>query len=708
MVQGIQKENINFLFNYLSPKIHSLNQFTAYLKQIFEDYSSRCENPITALNITRFHLYMQLPYYISKQLFKSLAESNLIYLTFEEFDKGLRQLYCESIQNQIKFLFHFYDIDHDNIVYPYDIKIILRLFHMMTNQCDIALIDILLDSTLKDEKPMNYDQWKELLINNSDIFSLTFMFFYLNRPFKEDNVTYCAKITKTHVTARDIPIKIYELLSDSTELLFNYINKQFNMSLKFIAYALSDDEDMKELVGFEEDKMQLLDNMEEISMKLSENKLSKKRFETEITCDSSTIQQEIKYDRKRGREIAGTTIQSNFILSKLKLKNGIITTMDEENSSKKYVTQNSRFDCYRLYKNKIKKCFLNLLNEELYVFKFSKNNIKKYKQMMSLKQFFISGEENSKVLGGIYFKVELFSDIEFQPFPTYFYFESKESGLSFIRNVKELIKYKDKITENYEITDELMKEHNGNILKAYHKKNLNPFLIKQIGKKYKDKQSHYELINFELSTHAFLSKANHPSLLKGIERYESLNTIYLVYEFPNEGQLFYHMQKNKVNSLMKKLDIFTSIVSSIHYLHSFGIVYGNCITSNAFVFKTKQILEYKVINYGLAQICSFTGKLPQLSHTSLNKAPELFDGSHVFDRSIDIWNIGQLLFLIVYGHKPFNDKDLMKRKLIFAEIDEKEQFQMNKIKEIILGCLQSESKKRLSLAQVLDLCEMNK
>lgn len=697
-MNDLAKENLKKMINFSSPKLYSLVHFSSYISEVFRDITHRCEIRTKGIDINRFHLYMGTPFFISRLLFNSFLKSKEhLMLSSEDFINGLKALFFDTIQNRIKFLFHFFDIEGNSKLYPNTITVVLRQFHMINNYCRIELLEKILSTVLWNLSSIDYEQWKELLINNSDIFVLIMIYFTHYKPFQEENIGYYSKSLSIQGNSRDLPVKTYELLADSSEALYIYVNENFGKTFEYEDKTTSDHEDdLKDLNAFEEDKNELLNHLKDISLKLYSRSPTKKLFETNIHFDNNCLQPMKIERKKRNKEVASTTIQKTSILSQLRLKNGLIETIEENRSlSNRRLVNIIKTDCFVNLKGRLVKCNLNMINNELFVFKYSKKKIKKFKQLLVLKHFYVASEDNNKVLNSLYFKVSIITDYDYRPFNSNFFFELNDSGKCFITHLREYIK-NDTIIDKYDIVEELDKEETGTLVQAYGKKNLEKYLIKRIIKKNINLQGQFDQINWELSSFDFLTKVNHPYLLKAYEKIETIQAIYLVYEYPTEGQLLYYLEKNEVFSIKKLVEIFCLITSSISYLHLYGIVYGNIFTNNVFVYKIKKNFYYKFINYERSK----TSPLQAVPYKN-TKPDEEEQGS----QALDVWNLGCLLYSMLYGHQPIYNKD-KRKKIIFPDLtfNKGEEELIKKIKEIIINCLNADANKRLTLAQLISQC----
>ena len=107
-------------------KITNISNFMEYLKEIFDDLSSRDplhkKNGISKVN---FLDYMKLSVFIGEKLFNSFDTDQDGYLTLKEFLGGMKNLYLGNFEETIAQIFKVLDFDNDGYVTKGDVKLLL-------------------------------------------------------------------------------------------------------------------------------------------------------------------------------------------------------------------------------------------------------------------------------------------------------------------------------------------------------------------------------------------------------------------------------------------------------------------------------------------------------------------------------------------------------------------------------------------------------
>ena len=217
----IEKININSLTKKL--RVTNLNQFDAYLKDVWVDLYSRVTQnkndpkeksvKLNGLSKVVFNSYYNLPGIIGDRLFKVFDTNSNDSIELIEFVEGMRTLFYEDYEKNSRFIFDFYDFDNDGKISQEDIRVVLSYITLtymdphnsekkiahgvnisyknrLSSQeelCDI-LNTCFNDSQIKGQK-INYKQFKYIIENiNSDIYLMIFLFLLERKPFTNKNI----------------------------------------------------------------------------------------------------------------------------------------------------------------------------------------------------------------------------------------------------------------------------------------------------------------------------------------------------------------------------------------------------------------------------------------------------------------------------------------------------------------------------------------
>lgn len=187
-----------------------------------------------------------------------------------------------------------------------------------------------------------------------------------------------------------------------------------------------------------------------------------------------------------------------------------------------------------------------------------------------------------------------------------------------------------------------------------------------------------------------LSEYEHPNILKLYQTIDTEDKLYLVTEYcgPHACDLHdYLLKKNCRDGLSAREArmFFVQICSAISYCHSMGIVHRDLKPENILVTDYKHIhignlnssapgdknlgTQYpllKLIDFGFANQWSPEEKMRTSCGTLAYSAPELLLGEPYDGTKVDVWGLGLMLYILLYGGNPFmqiNDNETLTKIL---------------------------------------------
>lgn len=151
-----------------------------------------------------------------------------------------------------------------------------------------------------------------------------------------------------------------------------------------------------------------------------------------------------------------------------------------------------------------------------------------------------------------------------------------------------------------------------------------------------------------------LQSAPHPNVVSLIDGYTDDKKIYEVMEYCEGGDVFSIVQKQRRLSETCAKKYFAQILSGLKHLHDNGICHLDLSLENIFV--TEEDFA-KIGDFGVAREFrngddkylpsrTFPGKVKYM-------APEIFASKAFRGRSADVFSLGVILFIMVFGVEPF-------------------------------------------------------
>ena len=246
-----KNEKINLESLTKNLRVDDLSSFEAYLKDVWVDLYSRVmqnkndpkEKSIKSSGLTKvvFNSYYNLPGIIGDRLFKVFDTNCNDSIELIEFVEGMRTLFYEDYEKNSRFIFDFYDFDHDGKINQEDIRVVLSYITLTysdskdsekkiadTNNISYKnrlssqeeLVDILntcfTDKHIKNSK-IDYKDFKYIIENiNSDIYLMIFLFLLEKKPFSNKNIQSYEHHSKNS-SRKSSPNRAKKLLASPTK-----------------------------------------------------------------------------------------------------------------------------------------------------------------------------------------------------------------------------------------------------------------------------------------------------------------------------------------------------------------------------------------------------------------------------------------------------------------------------------------------------------
>ena len=173
-----------------------------------------------------------------------------------------------------------------------------------------------------------------------------------------------------------------------------------------------------------------------------------------------------------------------------------------------------------------------------------------------------------------------------------------------------------------------------------------------------------------------VKRLHHDNILKYFKCIQTTHRIYIVMEYVSNGSLLDLIREKTQLTEDIAQQIYKQLLNAIEYCHKCGVVHRDIKCENI-LFDGSFIL--KLIDFGFAKAVSTHAET--LSDTYCGSyayaCPEILKGIPYNPMYADIWASGVVLFTMVFGRLPFDDRSYSKllkqvgRKLNFATTDER-------------------------------------
>jgi protein-serine/threonine kinase len=152
-----------------------------------------------------------------------------------------------------------------------------------------------------------------------------------------------------------------------------------------------------------------------------------------------------------------------------------------------------------------------------------------------------------------------------------------------------------------------------------------------------------------------LEKLNHPFIAQLQFAFQDTKKLYLVTEFMQGGELFFHIKRRTGFKEVSTKFYMSQIFLAIDYLHKNGYIYRDLKPENILIDKEGNI---KLTDFGLSKVISNNADINTtntLCGTLEYIAPEIFKRKP-YDKSVDWFSFGVVLYEMLTGQLPFNIK----------------------------------------------------
>ena len=193
---------------------------------------------------------------------------------------------------------------------------------------------------------------------------------------------------------------------------------------------------------------------------------------------------------------------------------------------------------------------------------------------------------------------------------------------------------------------------------------------------------------------------DYPKIVKIKEYIEDSKYIYIIQEYCKNNALSTLLSKRKYFTEIEVQNYIFQLIQGLHYLHSRKIIHRDIKPNNLLL---DEKLELKIADFGLSKKLYEGQKLKEKLGTQVFMAPEIWELSETgYSLEVDIWSLGIVMFKLLTGKLPFenknnNGKDIIKGEFSFPD----KPFVSIEAKNLIKQILVKDPKKRPSLNQIV-------
>eukprot|EP00927_Polykrikos_kofoidii_P051369 TRINITY_DN45163_c0_g1_i1.p1 TRINITY_DN45163_c0_g1~~TRINITY_DN45163_c0_g1_i1.p1 ORF type:complete len:559 (-),score=122.72 TRINITY_DN45163_c0_g1_i1:80-1756(-) len=151
-----------------------------------------------------------------------------------------------------------------------------------------------------------------------------------------------------------------------------------------------------------------------------------------------------------------------------------------------------------------------------------------------------------------------------------------------------------------------------------------------------------------------LQQMMHDNIIRYYDFYEDVHFLYVVMELCHGGEVFAKIVELKRFSEMNAVLLSKQMLAAVDYIHRLNIVHRDLKAENFMLAEPCITGKVKMIDFGMASKFEDGQVFNELCGSPHYLAPELI--GQKYNEKADVWALGVLLYLLVYGHYPYDAK----------------------------------------------------
>ena len=251
--------------------------------------------------------------------------------------------------------------------------------------------------------------------------------------------------------------------------------------------------------------------------------------------------------------------------------------------------------------------------------------------------------------------------------------------------------------KNYQFIETIGEGTFGKVKKSIHLLTKEYVAIKILEKSRITDKDELERVEKEIK---YLKLFDHPNIIQLYEVIENDYNYYIIMEYIPDGEFFnYIVEKERIEE--KEASFFYSqIIHGIKEINQKNICHRDIKPENLLLTKDKTI---KIIDFGLSN--EYVDTLNTQCGSPCYAAPEIISGNKYNGLMVDIWASGIILFAMLFGYLPFDDKDnnILFRKILECNLEFPNDMEAsNEAKDLIARILTRNPNERIKLDEILN------
>ncbi|GMY35432.1 CBL-interacting serine/threonine-protein kinase 21 isoform X1 [Fagus crenata] len=193
---------------------------------------------------------------------------------------------------------------------------------------------------------------------------------------------------------------------------------------------------------------------------------------------------------------------------------------------------------------------------------------------------------------------------------------------------------------------------------------------------------------------------HHPNIVRIHEVIGTKTKIYIVMEHVSGGQLTDKMSYVKKLEEWEARKLFQQLIDAVDYCHNKGVYHRDLKPENLLLDHKGNL---KVSDFGLSALQKPGDMLTTACGSPSYVAPELLLSKAYDGAAADVWSCGVILFEILAGHLPFDDRNLLNlyKKISRAEYTCPQWF-TERQKKLLFRILEPNPRMRITIPEIME------
>mmetsp|Transcript_6894 Transcript_6894/g.13754 ORF Transcript_6894/g.13754 Transcript_6894/m.13754 type:complete len:499 (-) Transcript_6894:157-1653(-) len=274
-----------------------------------------------------------------------------------------------------------------------------------------------------------------------------------------------------------------------------------------------------------------------------------------------------------------------------------------------------------------------------------------------------------------------------------------------------------RFSDVYDLKEELGKGSTARCFACVQKSTQSAFAVKVINKR-KVTMLYSDLLPQFRREVDILRRLDHPHIIKLQDMFESSTHLHVVTELARGGELFDYLisRPNSTLTEAKVAFLMRQLISAVAYMHAHNVIHRDLKLENILLqekVKHYSEIRLKIIDFGLsktlATAANSVDRAPDIASPLSTRtffgtmgyiAPEMMRRK-AYTRSIDVWALGIVTFVLLCGVFPFDDKRQRRRTDYKLRYPSWEKNLSSSAKDLLSGLLNIDPNKRLTAADAL-------